>query len=82
MVRLPKALRDAGLKARMLLQVHDELVLEVPEDEAEATGALLRGLMLDWILQPDEADRAAVFEETVAAFLRGVAVPLDERSIE
>ena len=45
MVRLPKALRDAGLKARMLLQVHDELVLEVPEAEVEATGALVRQVM-------------------------------------
>ena len=49
---------------------------------ARATGALLRGLMLDWILEPDGADRAAVFEETIAAFLRGVAVPLDERSTQ
>ena len=36
MVRVPKALRDAGLGARMLLQVHDELVLEVPEAEVAA----------------------------------------------
>jgi DNA polymerase-1 len=45
MVRLPKALRDAGLSARMLLQVHDELVFEVPEPELEATGALVRRIM-------------------------------------
>ena len=45
MVRVPKALRDAGLKARMLLQVHDELVLEVPEAEVEATAALVRRVM-------------------------------------
>jgi DNA polymerase-1 len=45
MVRVPQALRDAGLKARMLLQVHDELVLEVPEAEVEATTALLRQVM-------------------------------------
>ncbi|WP_192898632.1 DNA polymerase I [Crenalkalicoccus roseus] len=45
MVRLPKALREAGLAARMLLQVHDELVFEVPEAEAEATGALVRQVM-------------------------------------
>ena len=42
MVRVPKALRDAGLSARMLLQVHDELVFEVPEAEVEATAALVR----------------------------------------
>jgi DNA polymerase-1 len=45
MVRLPRALRDAGLSARMLLQVHDELVFEVPEAEADATGALARRVM-------------------------------------
>ena len=45
MVRLPRALRDAGLKARMLLQVHDELVFEVPEAEVEATSALVRQIM-------------------------------------
>jgi DNA polymerase-1 len=45
MVRLPKALRDAGLGARMLLQVHDELVFEVPEAEVEATTALVKRIM-------------------------------------
>ncbi|MBM3587024.1 MAG: DNA polymerase I [Alphaproteobacteria bacterium] len=45
MVRLPRALRDAGLKARMLLQVHDELVFEVPEAEVEATSVLVRQIM-------------------------------------
>ena len=45
MIRLPDALTGAGLKARMLLQVHDELVFEVPEAEAEATGVLVRAVM-------------------------------------
>jgi len=45
MVRVPHALREAGLKARMLLQVHDELVFEVPADEAEATATLVRKVM-------------------------------------
>jgi DNA polymerase-1 len=45
MVRVPKALRDAGLNARMLLQVHDELVFEVPAGEAEATTDLVRAVM-------------------------------------
>ena len=45
MVRLPLALRDAGLNGRMLLQVHDELVFEVPEAEAEATGEVARRVM-------------------------------------
>ncbi len=36
MMRMPAALKAEGLKARMLLQVHDELVFEAPEAEAEA----------------------------------------------
>tara|TARA_R110000787_G_scaffold93939_2_gene196345 strand:+ start:4620 stop:7409 length:2790 start_codon:yes stop_codon:yes gene_type:complete len=36
MIRMPEALAKAGLTARMLLQVHDELVFECPEGEAEA----------------------------------------------
>ncbi len=45
MVRLPKVLADAGLRARMLLQVHDELLFELPESEVEAAGALVRQVM-------------------------------------
>ena len=45
MVRLPAALRGAGLKSRMLLQVHDELLFEAPEDEAAPLAALVRGVM-------------------------------------
>lgn len=45
MVRLPAALKEAGLAARMLLQVHDELMFEAPEIEAETTAALVRSVM-------------------------------------
>jgi len=45
MVAVPPALREAGLKARMLLQVHDELLFELPEDEVEETSALVRKVM-------------------------------------
>jgi DNA polymerase-1 len=45
MVRMPGALKQAGLKARMLLQVHDELVFEAPREEAEAVCALARTVM-------------------------------------
>jgi DNA polymerase-1 len=45
MARLPAALSKASLKARMLLQVHDELVFEAPKKEAEATMALVRDVM-------------------------------------
>ena len=47
MVRLPAALRGAGLSARMLLQVHDELLFEAPDAEADATAALVREVMQD-----------------------------------
>ncbi|MGA2512829.1 MAG: DNA polymerase I [Candidatus Limnocylindrales bacterium] len=45
MIRLPERLRSAGLDARLLLQVHDELVLEVPRDQVEATAPILRETM-------------------------------------
>ena len=45
MARMPAALKDAGLKARMLLQVHDELVFEAPAGEADATCALVKRVM-------------------------------------
>jgi DNA polymerase-1 len=45
MVKLPAALRDAGLSARLLLQVHDELLFEAAEDEAEATAAVAQTVM-------------------------------------
>jgi DNA polymerase-1 len=45
MNRLPRVLARAGLTARMLLQVHDELVFELPEDEAGETAALVKSVM-------------------------------------
>jgi DNA polymerase-1 len=45
MIRMPAALRDAGLATRMLLQVHDELVFEAPEAEADAACAVARRVM-------------------------------------
>jgi DNA polymerase I len=45
MIRMPPALAAAGLKARMLLQVHDELVFEAPVDEAQALCVLAREVM-------------------------------------
>jgi DNA polymerase-1 len=45
MIRVPPALAEAGLAARMLLQVHDELVFEVPKAEVEATAELVRDVM-------------------------------------
>ena len=45
MIRVPSVLAEAGLSARMLLQVHDELVLEVPEAELDDTAALVARVM-------------------------------------
>jgi DNA polymerase-1 len=42
---MPQALRDAGLTGQMLLQVHDELVFEAPEAEAEALIAVAKRVM-------------------------------------
>ena len=41
MIRVSDALKRSGLKARLLLQVHDELIVECPEEEAERTAAIL-----------------------------------------
>ncbi len=45
MIRMPVALCQAGLATRMLLQVHDELVFEAPEAEANRAIALIRKVM-------------------------------------
>ena len=42
MLRVDAALRDAGLAARLVLQVHDELIVECPEGEAEQVKELLK----------------------------------------
>ena len=45
MIRIDAALRERGLKSRMTLQVHDELVFEVPEAEIEVMRTLVREQM-------------------------------------
>lgn len=45
MIRTERALTDGGYAGRMVLTVHDELVLEVPVAEREATIALVRDAM-------------------------------------
>ncbi|HTY77100.1 MAG TPA: DNA polymerase I [Candidatus Bathyarchaeia archaeon] len=45
MVRMAKALGESGLRARMLLQVHDELLFESPEAELPRLEALARQVM-------------------------------------
>ena len=43
MIRVQKRLDDEGMKTKMLLQVHDELVLETPKEEMDA----LKDLVFD-----------------------------------
>ena len=45
MIALPEAFAKAGLSGSMLLQVHDELIFEVPEKEVAATIASARNVM-------------------------------------
>jgi DNA polymerase-1 len=45
MIELPEALRSAKLKARMLLQVHDELVFEVPSAQLKKTAKAVQQVM-------------------------------------
>ncbi len=45
MVRIPRALAEAGVSAKMLLQVHDELIFEVPEAEVDDTRAAVVKVM-------------------------------------
>jgi DNA polymerase-1 len=56
MIRMEAALSEHGLGARMLLQVHDELLFEVPDSELKATAAVVKRVM-------EEAPKPAVWLE-------------------
>ncbi|HEY0893076.1 MAG TPA: DNA polymerase, partial [Cellvibrio sp.] len=45
MIRVDRALAASDLDCKMLLQVHDELVFEVKEDQAQEAAALIKGIM-------------------------------------
>jgi DNA polymerase I len=45
MIRIHRRLREEGRAARLVLQVHDELLLEVPDNEVTAIKELVRGEM-------------------------------------
>ena len=45
MVRMPEALAEAGVKTRMLLQVHDELIFEAVDTDVEKTMAVVKRVM-------------------------------------
>ena len=45
MLKLHKRLQDEGLRSQMVLQVHDELLFEVPEDEIETLKPMVKAEM-------------------------------------
>lgn len=45
MVRVHRAIEEKGLKAKLVLQIHDELIIDTPEDEVEQVKALLSDCM-------------------------------------
>jgi DNA polymerase-1 len=52
MLRIHRDLRARGLRARMILQVHDELVLEAPREEVAQAATILRdGMEQAWPLR-------------------------------
>ncbi|MFZ5668295.1 MAG: DNA polymerase I [Pseudomonadota bacterium] len=67
MVRMPAALESAGLKARMLLQVHDELVFEASIEEAEETMRVARAVMEKAALPAVELSVPLVVEARAAS---------------
>jgi len=45
MVRVHQRLTREGLRAKLILQIHDELIIDAPKDEAEHVAALLTECM-------------------------------------
>jgi DNA polymerase-1 len=47
MIRAERELAAQGLRTRLVLQIHDELIFEAPQDEVKATLPLVRSAMCD-----------------------------------
>ena len=45
MIRVNEAMKKANVKSKMLLQIHDELIFEVPEEELDQMKALVKEAM-------------------------------------
>ena len=45
MIAVDRALKEQNLQAKLILQVHDELIIEAPEEEADRVAALLKECM-------------------------------------
>ena len=57
MVKVFERLKKEGMRSRLILQVHDELIVEAPADEAEKAAAILK----------EEMENAADFSVTLTA---------------
>src|SRR5205807_307963 len=71
MVRVHTALRERGLAARMLLQVHDELLFEAPPAEVPAVEALARELMEGAMPLVASASKRSRIPPSLSAFSSG-----------
>ena len=60
MLALEMALKEKGLKAKILLQIHDELIISVPEKEAKATQALVKEV-LESVTKTAKIEQQSIF---------------------
>jgi DNA polymerase I len=68
MVRCDQALTEAGLSSRLVLQIHDELLFEGPQDEAERVKALaIREMANAYELDPPLAVEAGIGSDWLSA---------------
>ena len=68
MIRAHRALADAGLETRLVLQIHDELLFEGPEAEMDAAAKLVeREMCAAFDLDPPLAVDIGVGEDWLAA---------------
>ena len=68
MIRVHRRLRDEGLRARLVLQMHDELLLEVPETETSVVSELVRDEMIGaYDLDPPLAVDVGLGDDWLAA---------------
>ena len=81
MIRVDEALQKAGLRTRMLLQVHDELLFELPPEEVPQAKALIEEAMKNALelSVPVEVDLAGLTDFDSAAL--GVCFEWQRRSI-
>lgn len=63
MLRVHDALENGGFNARLVLQIHDELIIDCPENEVEAVGKLLHDCMTGVPVSGERAETTSVGEK-------------------